>query len=360
MKDNGFRRKARAVKVGKVTVGGDAPLSVQSMTNCLSDDYEALYTQMRRLEDAGCDIVRMTVPDKAAVATLHRLKNSDLSLPIVADIHFDYRLAVESAAAGADKIRINPGNIGGEDRVKAVVAACRTAGIPIRIGVNGGSLEKELLHRYGAPTKEALVESALTHIGLLEKYEFNDIIVAIKSSDVRTMIGAVRLLAERCDYPFHLGVTEAGTARLGVLKSAAGIGSLLCDGIGDTLRISLTDDPVTEVHEGRALLQALGLDPNRRVRIVSCPTCGRTRVDLIGIASTLEDRLSRVAVSRPVTVAVMGCAVNGPGEAREADVGIAAGDGEALLFRHGKSVRKIPESAITETLVEEVTRLGNP
>lgn len=360
MNYNDFRRKTRSVAVGKVTIGGSAPLAVQSMTNCPSSDYEAVYAQMKALEEAGCDIVRMTVPDKDALQTLYRLKASDLTLPLVADIHFDYRLAIESAAAGADKIRINPGNIGGEDRVKAVVSACRTAGIPIRIGVNGGSLEKELLRKFGAPTKEALTESALRHIRLLEKYEFNDIIVAIKSSDVRTMIGAVRMLAERCEYPFHLGVTEAGTTRLGVLKSAAGIGSLLCDGIGDTLRVSLTDDPVVEVKEGRALLRSLRLDPKTNIHIVSCPTCGRTKIDLIGIAAALEDRVSRLTVTRPVTVAVMGCAVNGPGEAKEADVGIAAGDGEALLFRHGEIIRKIPEKEVLERLAEEIVRIGNP
>jgi len=341
-------------------VGGDAPITVQSMTNLPSSDYEGLYQQMKVLEAAGCDIVRMTVPDGEAVRTLHRLKSSDLTLPIVADIHFDYRLAVESAAAGADKIRINPGNIGGEDRVKAVVTACRSAGIPIRIGVNGGSLEKELLAKYGSPTKEALAESAMSHIRLLEKYDYYDTIVAVKSSEVRTMMGAVRLLAERCDYPFHLGVTEAGTARLGVLRSATGIGGLLCEGIGDTIRISLTDDPVKEVKEGRALLQSLGLDPKSRIRVVSCPTCGRTKIDLIGLASTLEERLQEVSVTRPLTVAVMGCAVNGPGEAREADVGIAGGNGEALLFRRGEIVKKLPEEGLIDALLAEIQVLGNP
>jgi len=360
MQYNDYRRKTRKIKVGNRFVGGDAPIAVQSMTNLSSSDYEGLYAQMKALEAAGCDIVRMTVPDEEAVRTLHRLKSSDLTLPIVADIHFNYRLAVESAAAGADKIRINPGNIGGEDRVKAVVTACRGAGIPIRIGVNGGSLEKELLAKYGSPTKEALAESAMTHIRLLEKYDFYDTIVAVKSSEVRTMMGAVRLLAERCDYPFHLGVTEAGTAKLGVLKSAAGIGGLLCDGIGDTIRISLTDDPVKEVEEGRALLRSLDLDPKSLVRIVSCPTCGRTKIDLIGIATALEERLNEVTVTKPLTVAVMGCAVNGPGEAREADVGIAGGSGEALLFRRGEIVKKLPEDGVIEALLAEIRTLGNP
>ena len=356
---NDYRRTTRTIRVGNRFVGGDAPITVQSMTNLPSSDYEGLYAQMKALEAAGCDIVRMTVPDREAVQTLHRLKSSDLTLPIVADIHFDYRLAVESAAAGADKIRINPGNIGGEDRVKAVVTACRSAGIPIRIGVNGGSLEKELLSKYGSPTREALAESAMNHIRLLEKQDFYDTIVAVKSSEVRTMMGAVRLLAQRCDYPLHLGVTEAGTARLGVLRSAAGIGGLLCEGIGDTIRISLTDDPVREVKEGRALLQSLGLDPRNRIRVVSCPTCGRTKIDLIGLTSSLEERLQGVTVTRPLTVAVMGCAVNGPGEAREADVGIAGGNGEALLFRRGEIVKKLPEEGLIEALLAEIQILGN-
>ena len=354
MNYNDFRRKTRSVRVGKVTVGGTAPLAVQSMTNCPSNDYEAVYAQMKALEEAGCDIVRMTVPDKEAVHTLHRLKTSDLTLPVVADIHFDYRLAIESAAAGADKIRINPGNIGGEDRVKAVVTACRTAGIPIRIGVNGGSLEKELLRKYGAPTKEALTESALTHIGLLEKYEFNDIIVAIKSSDVRTMVGAVRMLAERCDYPFHLGVTEAGTTRLGVLKSAAGIGSLLCDGIGDTLRVSLTDDTVHEVRAGYDILRACGHEvPGPE--LISCPTCGRTKYDMIPIAEEVERRLQNC--SKPITVADMGCVVNGPGEAAAADVGIAGGLGEGLVFAKGKTLYKVPQDQLVDALMAEIEKL---
>ena len=358
MKYNEYRRNSRQVKVGRVLVGGDAPLSVQSMTNVSSSDFDAVYAQMKALEDVGCDIVRMTVPDEAAVRTLYRLKTTDLCLPIVADIHFNYRLAIEAAAAGADKIRINPGNIGGAERVRAVVTACRTAGIPIRIGVNGGSLEKELLHKYGAPTKEALAESAMTHIRLLEQNDFNDIIVAVKSSDVCTMTGAVRLLAETCPYPMHLGVTEAGTPKLGVLKSAAGIGGLLCDGIGDTLRVSLTDDPVREVIEGRALLRALNLDAGYHINLVSCPTCGRTRIDLIGLAKALEERLDEIPVRRPLTVAVMGCAVNGPGEAKEADIGIAAGDGEALLSRKGEIVGKLPEEGLIDALLTEVRKLA--
>ncbi len=359
MNYNDFRRKSKSIKVGSLYVGGDAPITVQSMTNVSSSDYDALYSQMKRLQDAGCDIIRMTVPDDGAVKTLYRLKQSDITMPIVADIHFSHRLAIESAAAGADKIRINPGNIGNESRVKEVVAACRLAGIPIRIGVNGGSLEKELLAKYGSPTPEALAESARTHISLLEKYDFNDIIVAVKSSDVRTMQEAVRLIASECEYPLHLGVTEAGTEKYGSIKSAAGIGGLLLCGIGDTLRVSLTDDPVTEVKQGKAILHSLGLDGGNGINIVSCPTCGRTKIDLISLSKELEEKVADIKVNKPLTVAVMGCAVNGPGEAREADVGIAGGIGEALLFRHGEIIRKIKEDEIISTLIEEIIALGS-
>ncbi len=353
---NSFRRKSRKVKVGNIYIGGDAPIPVQSMTNASSSDFDALYTQVKALEDAGCDIVRMTVPDMDAVKSLSLLKEKGILLPIVADIHFNYRLAIESAAAGADKIRINPGNIGDEDRVKAVVTACREKDIPIRIGVNGGSLEKELIEKYGSPTSEALAESAMRHIRLLEKYDFYNTIVAVKSSNVPNMIKANRLLSELCDYPIHLGVTEAGTYKPGLLRSAVGIGSLLCDGIGDTLRVSLTADPVLEVKEGRALLRSLGLSGGT-VRVVSCPTCGRTKIDLISIANEVEERLSQLKTDKPITVAVMGCAVNGPGEAREADIGIAGGDGEALLIRHGEIIGKLPEEGLSDALLNEVKKL---
>ena len=356
---NEYRRKTRAVKVGNVYVGGNNPIPVQSMTNVSSSDYDALYTQIKALENAGCDIVRMTVPDDESVRTLYRIKCSDIRIPIVADIHFSHRLAIESAKAGADKIRINPGNIGDEGRVKEVVSACKERNVPIRIGVNGGSLEKELLKKYGSPTPEALCESAMTHIALLEKYDFNDIIVAIKSSTVRNMQLAVRLVSEKCDYPIHLGVTEAGTEKYGVIKSAAGIGGLLCEGIGDTLRVSLTGDPVDEVKQGRAILRSLGIDGGNHINIVSCPTCGRTKIDLIGLAKRLEDEVSDLEVSRPLTVAVMGCAVNGPGEAREADIGIAGGTGEALLFRHGEIIRKISEDDVIAVLLDEIKKIGN-
>ena len=358
MNYNEYRRKTKKLSVGRVNVGGDSPIAVQSMTNVSSSDYDALYVQMRALEDAGCDIIRMTVPDDDAVRNLYKLKCSDIKMPIVADIHFSYRLSIESANAGADKIRINPGNIGGEDRVKAVVNACSQKNIPIRIGVNGGSLEKELLNKYGSPTPQALYESAMSHIKILEKYDFNDIIVAIKSSDVRNMMGAVRLIADKCEYPIHLGVTEAGTEKYGIVKSSVGIGGLLSEGIGDTIRVSLTDDPIKEVKQGRAILRALGIDSENHVNVVSCPTCGRTKIDLIALATRLEEKLENIKVNRPLTVAVMGCAVNGPGEAREADIGVAGGIGEALLFKHGEIIKKIPEDQVIDVLLDEIRRIG--
>lgn len=356
MEYNQYRRRSRRVKVGGIYIGGDSDIPVQSMTNVSSADFPALLEQMRLLEDSGCDIIRMTVPDSASARNISKLKEAGITVPIVADIHFNYRLAIESAEAGADKIRINPGNIGGEDRVKAVVDACRRAGIPIRIGVNSGSLQREILERFGSPTPEALAESALLHASMLERFDFYDTVLAVKSSDVRTMISATRILAEKCDYPLHLGVTEAGTYKPGVLRSAVGIGSLLCDGIGDTLRVSLTADPVNEVREGKALISALGLSHNS-IRVVSCPTCGRTKINLIKIASDVEERLSHLRSARPLTVAVMGCAVNGPGEAREADIGIAGGDGEAILFRHGSIVCKLPEDGLVDRLLDEIKKI---
>ena len=354
MNYNTIRRKTRAVKVGSVLIGGDAPISVQSMTNTRTSDYEATKERIEALARGGCDIVRLAVPDRESVQTIARLKEAGVPVPLVADIHFDYRLAIECAAAGADKIRINPGNIGGEDRVKAVVTACRNAGIPIRIGVNSGSLEKELLAKYGSPTPEALAESALGHVRLLEKYDFADILIAVKSSDPLTMITANRILAASCDYPLHLGVTEAGVSGIGTLKSAVGIGSLLCDGIGDTIRVSLTDSPLEEGKAGRNILRALGI--GNAITVVSCPTCGRTKIHLIELAKEMEARLGEIRREGPYTIAVMGCAVNGPGEAREADIGIAGGDGEALLFRHGEIVGKLPEEGLITRLIEEINR----
>lgn len=351
------RRDSLIIKIGNISIGGGSRIAVQSMTNTDSKDYAATYSQIKRLEAAGCDIVRMTVPDPESVRTLARLKESDIIIPIVADIHFDYRMAVEAAYAGADKIRINPGNIGSDERVREVVYACREKGIPIRIGVNGGSLEKHILAKHGRPSGEALCESALYHASLLEKEDFTDIVIAVKSSRVADMIEANELLAEKCRYPLHLGVTEAGTEHIGAIKSAAGIGGLLLRGIGDTFRVSLTADPVREVEEGKTLLRAIGLSDENYINIVSCPTCGRTQIDLIGIAKEFERRISECKADRPLNVAVMGCAVNGPGEARECDIGIAGGRGEAVLIKKGQVIRKIDEDRIVDELIDEINKL---
>lgn len=347
------RRKTRQVRAGNVLIGGGAPVSVQSMLNVPSTDIEGSVRQAKALENAGCQIIRAAVPDMDAVKLIYELKNN-LTVPVVADIHFDYRLALESVAAGVDKIRINPGNIGSPERVKAVADACRQKNIPIRIGVNSGSVEKELLAKFGAPTPEALVESALNHAKLLEKNDFYDTVISIKSSDVETMISAYELCAEKCDYPLHLGVTEAGTERMALVKSSIGIGSLLAKGIGDTIRVSMTADPLREVPAGFDILKALNLRDDC-VRIVSCPTCGRTRIDLIALANEVEKRLENCKKS--ITVAVMGCAVNGPGEARQADIGIAGGDGCALIFRKGEILRKVPESRAVDELIKEIETL---
>lgn len=351
------RRTTKQIMVGHVAVGGGAPVSVQSMTNTPTQDAEATLAQLRVLEAAGCDIARVTVPDEEAARSIYTIKASGLRMPVVADIHFSARLAVLAAEAGADKIRINPGNIGGDDNVKLVAETCRRRGIPIRIGVNGGSLEKHILAKYGRPTPEALAESAFYHIGLLEKFDFGDIIVAVKSSSVHDTIAANRIIATRCGYPLHLGVTEAGGDARGTVKSAIGIGALLCDGIGDTLRVSLTADPLLEVKRGKEILAALGMNETG-VDVISCPTCGRTAIDLIALVEKFElalaDRFIGHKFSRRYTVAVMGCAVNGPGEAREADFGVAGGRGEALLFRRGEPVRKIAENEIIQTLLSEL------
>ena len=339
----------RQILVGKVPVGGGAPVTIQSMTNTRTDDVNATVEQILRLEAAGCEIIRCAVPDLAAAKAVGAIKER-IHIPLVVDIHFDYKLALESAAAGADAVRINPGNIGGEDRVKAVAQACQQRNIPIRIGVNGGSLEKELLAKYGGPTPEALVESAFGHIRLLNRWDFDDICVSLKTSSVPGTIAAYRQMAEESDYPLHVGLTEAGTPRMGVLKSAVGIGALLALGIGDTIRVSLSADPVEEVYAARDILRVVGLRKDGP-ELISCPTCGRTNIDLIGLAGEVEERLRQV--HKPITVAVMGCVVNGPGEAREADVGIAGGKGEGLLFRKGEIVKKVPQ----EQLVEELFRL---
>ena len=323
------------------------------MLSVPAGDVEGNVRQAKELYAAGCDVLRVAVPDRDAVRLIPAIKEA-VPIPLVADIHFDYRLALESAAAGVDKIRINPGNIGGPERVKAVADACRSRGIPIRVGVNAGSLEKEILAKYGHPTPEALRDSALYHASLLEQADFSDIVLSLKSSHVPTMAAAYRLTAAACAYPLHLGVTEAGTERMGLLKSAAVIGSLLLDGIGDTIRVSLTADPVREVEAGLDLLRALGLRTGEAM-LVSCPTCGRTKIDLIRIAAEVEERLR--AVHKPVTVAVMGCVVNGPGEAKEADIGIAGGDGKAVLFKKGQIVRTVEESCAVEELMRELETL---
>ena len=344
----------RQTSAGNLLIGGGAPVSIQSMLNVKANDIEGNVDQAVRLEEAGCEMVRVSVPDMQSVALISAIKEK-VSIPVVADIHFDYKLALESVAAGVDKVRINPGNIGSDDKVKLVADACRNAGVPIRIGVNSGSLEKNILAKYGSPTPEAMVESGLYHISLLEKFDFEDIVLSLKSSDTKRMYDAYVLAAEKCRYPLHLGVTEAGTERLGVIKSAAGIGGLLLRGIGSTIRISLTDDPVLEVRAAKDLLKAIGLR-NDGIKFVSCPTCGRTSIDLIGLAKAAEERFS--SIDKNLTVAIMGCAVNGPGEAREADLGIAGGNGCGLLFSRGEILRKVPEDRLLDELYEEIMKFG--
>ncbi len=343
----------KQIHVGAVAVGGGAPVSIQSMCSTKTHDVDATVDQIQRLEEAGCEIIRVAVPDLAAARAVGAIKGR-IHIPLVTDIHFDYRLALECVDQGADKIRINPGNIGSEERVKAVADACRARHVPIRIGVNGGSLEKPLLEKYGGATAEALAESAMGHAALLEKFDFTDICISVKCSSVPVTVAAYRLLHERCPYPLHLGVTEAGTPSMGIIKSAMGIGGLLCLGIGDTLRVTLTADPVEEIYAAKKILQAAELrreGPN----LIACPTCGRTNIDLIALAEEVERRLA--GCKKPITVAVMGCAVNGPGEAAAADVGIAGGSGEGLLFRKGKILRKLPQDQLVDALMEEIASL---
>ena len=336
----------KQIHVGKVPVGGGAPVSIQSMTNTRTDDVQATLKQIRTLAAAGCDIIRVAVPDMAAARAVAKIKEES-PLPVVVDIHFDYKLALEAIAAGADKVRINPGNIGG---VKAVAQACQQRGIPIRIGVNGGSLEKDILAKYGRVCPEAMVESAFGHIRLLNKFDFDDICVSLKSSSVPITMKAYQLMSQESNYPLHIGVTEAGTVRMGTLKSAVGIGGLLALGVGDTMRVSLSADPVEEVYAARDILKAAGIRKDG-AELVSCPTCGRTRIDLISLANQVEQRLK--TVDKPITVAVMGCVVNGPGEASAADCGIAGGVGEGLLFKKGQIIKKVPQ----DQLVDELFRL---
>ena len=355
---NDIRRKTREISVGGVLIGGQSKIAIQSMTNTDTKDKSATLEQIKRLASAGCDIVRITVPDEEAAETVKYIKESGITTPIVADIHFDYRAALKSAEYGVDKIRINPGNIGDEDRVLAVVNACKERNIPIRIGVNSGSLEKHILAKHGAPTPEALCESALYHAAILEKFDFYDTAISIKSSDVASMIKANRLVSERCDYPIHIGVTEAGDEQSGAIKSAIGVGALLCDGIGDTLRVSLTADPVKEIGAAKEILNALNIEGQCGMNIVSCPTCGRTRIDLISLSKQFKDAIKREGLGDlPITVALMGCIVNGPGEAHEADIGIAGGVGEALLFSHGQTIGKIKENEIIPALIREIKKI---
>ena len=343
----------KQITVGKVKIGGGAPVSIQSMLNTKTTDVEGSLCQIRELAAAGCEIARLAVPDMESAEAFRKICDAS-PLPLVADIHFDYRLAIKAAENGASKIRINPGNIGGEERVKAVADCCKAHHIPIRIGVNGGSLEKDLLEKYGHPTPEALVESAFSHIRLLEKFGFDDICVSMKSSSVPLMMKAYQLFSAQSDYPLHVGVTETGTEHMGVIKSAMGIGGLLCQGIGDTIRVSLTAAPVREVYAARDILKAAGLRHDG-VNIVACPTCGRTRIDLIGLANRVEEALKNC--KKPITVAVMGCIVNGPGEAREADIGIAGGDGVGMLFAKGQMLQKLPYDELLPALLSYIDTL---
>lgn len=343
----------RQIHVGGVAIGGGAPVVIQSMLNTKTTDVEASLTQIRALQAAGCQIARLSVQNMEAARGFAAIC-AESTLPLVADIHFDYKLAIAAAESGASKIRINPGNIGGEDRVKAVVDVCRDKKIPIRIGVNGGSLDKRLLEKYGHPTAEALVESAFEHLELLEKFGFYDTCVSMKSSTVATMVAAARLFREKCDYPLHIGVTETGPVKMGMIKSAMGIGALLLDGIGDTIRVSLTDDPVQEVYAAKDILKAAGLR-KEGVNIISCPTCGRTRIDLIGLVNQVDEALKEC--KKPITVAVMGCVVNGPGEAREADIGIAGGDGWGMIFEKGEQVEKLPYDHLLDALIKRIEKL---
>ena len=336
----------KQIMVGGVPIGGGAPVTIQSMTNTRTDDVEATLHQIRTLAAAGCEIIRVAVPDMAAAKAVGKIKEGS-PIPVVVDIHFDYKLALEAIAAGADKVRINPGNIGGADHVKAVAQACARRGVPIRIGVNGGSLEKPLLAKYGGVCPEAMVESAFGHIQLLNQFDFDDICVSLKSSSVPMTMKAYRLMSQASDYPLHIGVTEAGTVRMGTLKSAVGIGGLLALGIGDTMRVSLSADPVEEVYAAKEILKAAGVR-KEGAELVSCPTCGRTRIDLIALANEVEERLK--AVDKPITVAVMGCVVNGPGEASAADCGIAGGVGEGLLFKKGQIIKKVPQEQLVDEL----------
>lgn len=347
------RRKSRTIAIGQVTIGGENPVAVQSMTNTKNENIPATVDQIHRLTDRGCEIIRCAVPTLEAAQALKEIRKQ-IAIPLVADIHFDYRLALAALESGVDALRLNPGNIGGRDRVEKVVEAARQRQVPIRIGVNAGSLPKDLLEKYGHPTAEALVEAAWRHIHILEEMDYNNIVISLKAHDVPLTLAAYRLMARECDYPLHVGITEAGTIRSGLIKSAVGIGTLLAEGIGDTIRVSLTGDPLAEIDAGFEILKSLGLRQHGPT-LVSCPTCGRTCWSLEKVAKEVEARLAEIP--EPITVAVMGCVVNGPGEAREADVGIAGGKGEGLLFRKGQILRKVPEARLVEELFEEIQKI---
>lgn len=353
-----MQRNSRQINIGGVRVGGGAPVTVQSMTKTDTRDINATVAQIKSLEKAGCDIVRLAVPDMEAALALGKIKKQT-SIPIVSDIHFDYKLALEAVRQGVDGMRINPGNIGAKYRIKAVVDAVRERGIPIRIGVNSGSLEKDILRKHGSPTPEALAESAMRHVSILEDLDFRDIKISVKSTDVRKMIAAYRLLAEKTEYPLHLGVTEAGTYEMGTIKSSVGIGTLLAEGIGDTIRVSLTGDPVDEIDVGLKILRSLGLRRNG-IELISCPGCGRLEIDLMKLVKDVEDRIAGLELPRPVKIAILGCVVNGPGEASEADIGIAGGRGKGMLYKDGKLVRSFKEGEIVDELVKELEAFAEP
>ena len=353
-----MKRYSKKIKIGNIYIGGDSPVTVQSMTNTDTCNFDATLAQVKALEAGGCDIVRMAVPDIKAAGVFSFLKENGVSIPLVADIHFDYKLAIAACENGADKIRINPGNIGSNDNIKAVVDCCKKHNIPIRVGVNSGSLDKEILSKHGHVTADALAESVLKHAAILERFDFDNIVLAIKSSDPRIMIDANKRVAQMCNYPLHLGVTEAGRIRMGVMKSAVGIGSLLTSGIGDTIRVSLTADPVYEIDWGIKILEAAGIRQKSGIEIVSCPTCGRTQIDMISLVDEFENRMTKeITNNKRIKVAIMGCAVNGPGEAREADIGIAGGKGEALLIKKGEIIRKLPEEGLISALIDEINKM---
>jgi len=348
-----MRRKTRQIYYGDVAVGGDAPISIQSMTNTKTTDIEKTIEQIQKLSEVGCEIIRVAVPDMISARKLSEIKRS-IDIPLIADIHFDYRLALEAIRQGVDGLRLNPGNIGQADRVKEIVLEAKKTNIPIRIGVNSGSIEKEIIYKYGRPTAEGMVESAMKHIDILEENNFEEIVISLKSTDIMMTIKSYQLMAERVDYPLHIGITEAGTIWAGTIKSSVGIGSLLAQGIGDTIRISLTGDPIEEVKVGWQILKALRLR-KKGPEIISCPTCGRTEINLINLAEKVENKFANL--NKDITIAVMGCAVNGPGEAREADIGIAGGKGEALIFKKGKLVKKVPEDQLLKELEYEIDKI---